>query len=397
MLEATGSAPGRLDFLGGVADYSGSLVLETPTSVRTTVTIRKGSEERLLCFEWEEEGVAISATLPSRTLSETPSGDLEAFAARLDAEGAPKPVRYLAGCLFAAGAPASGYELTVRSNVPESMGVSSSAALEVATLRAMRGLGILEVDDLGLARLAQSVENRVVRAPCGIMDQIASVFGEPGALLPIRCQPDEVLPSIPLPETWMVAGWPSGVKHDVGGSPYLIARTAAFMGKKWIESRAGRSWAYAAGIPVDVIQALAPPPAMRGADFLRELGEVEDSLSRIEPDEIYPLEAAVRFPIEENLRAARAMEIVQAGCGYEELGELLQASHAGYGALGLGAAETDRMVEAVQAAGPASGLLGARVSGGGCGGTVVVLLEKRARPTLERIDQEIGAGLGLIV
>jgi len=393
MREVTGSAPGRLDVLGGVADYSGSLVLETPTAATTMVTIREESIEHGLTFEWPDGQML----LPSSILSDVTPGDLDAFAERLDDYNVPKPVRYLAGCLFAAGTPPRAYRLSVTSSVPESMGVSSSAALEVATLRALRKLGMWERNDLHLARMAQAVENRVVRAPCGIMDQIASVFGQAGALLPIRCQPDEVLPSIPLPDGLMVVGWPSGVKHDVGGSPYLVARTAAFMGKQWIESKMGQQWEYTAQIPIDIMRSAGLPTLLKGADYLRDFGEVKDPLSRIDPDQVYPVEAAVRFPIEENKRAARAMEILGGNGSYGGLGELLYASHAGYGQIGLGADETDRMVEAVRASGPENGLIGARISGGGCGGTVVVILEKRALSLLEQLDQRVGAGLGLIV
>ena len=71
------------------------------------------------------------------------------------------------------------------------------------------------------------------------------------------------------------------------------------------------------------------------------------------------------------------------------LGELLYASHAGYSAMGLGCPETDQMVAAVRALGPKRGFYGARVSGGGSGGTVVVLLRKAALPALRRLAAKI--------
>ena len=75
------------------------------------------------------------------------------------------------------------------SEVPQSVGVSSSAALEVATARALGAGGI---DPLRLASLCQEAENHVVGAPCGIMDQVVVAMGTPGAVLPILCRPASV-------------------------------------------------------------------------------------------------------------------------------------------------------------------------------------------------------------
>ena len=76
--------------------------------------------------------------------------------------------------------------VAVSSDVPQSVGVSSSAALEVATARA---LGADAIDPLRLAALCQEAENHVVGAPCGIMDQVTVAMGTPGAILPILCRP----------------------------------------------------------------------------------------------------------------------------------------------------------------------------------------------------------------
>jgi len=71
------------------------------------------------------------------------------------------------------------------------------------------------------------------------------------------------------------------------------------------------------------------------------------------------------------------------------LGELLYQSHAGYSSIGLGCAETDQMVEGVRSLGVSKGFYGARVSGGGSGGTVVVLLDKIALPALNRLARKL--------
>ena len=82
--------------------------------------------------------------------------------------------------------------------------------------------------------MCKSVENRVVGAPCGIMDQVTSCLGEAGSLLRMICQPHEIQPPLHLPPGTRVLGINSNVKHSVGGGMYGITRCAAFMGHKII-------------------------------------------------------------------------------------------------------------------------------------------------------------------
>jgi L-arabinokinase len=395
-----GEAPGRLDFLGGVADYSGSLVLQTPIRARTRVTITLLAERRLELAS-EQEGAA-ALPLPPLTLTEA-DAEIASLRAWLDEQQAPHWVRYPVGCflLFCraqAWRPPAGLNLAIVSNVPVSMGVSSSAALEVATLRALEEVSGRRFQGTALARLAQRGENDLVRAPCGLMDQLAVAHGIPGALLPILCRPDVLDEPVPLPEGALAVGWPSGVRHAVSASPYATARAAAFMGKKILESTLK--------LPLTHVTELTPsevdepgeavlPPALLGRDFLARHGGLDDPLSRIDPGQLYPVWAAVRFPVQENFRAAQAVRMLRGvqpdnrRQTLKAVGELMYLSHAGYSAMGLGCPETDIMVQAVCERGPDHGFYGARVSGGGSGGTVVVLLEAAALPDLEGLAANI--------
>lgn len=391
-MKAVGTAPGRLDVLGGVADYSGSLVLETPTVSETRVTVEPGNE-RTLRFKWKTKEGWDEYELPAELLQ---ASDWSAFTQELRSSQVPKPVLYLAGCCLAAKAPPKGLNLWVESDVPESMGVSSSAALEVATLRALFDFQQTALSNPELARLAQAVENKIVGAPCGIMDQLASVFGERGALLPIRCRPDTLLSPVPLPTGLMVIGWPSGVQHDVAGSPYATARAAAFMGKKWIEEVCGQQWSYTAEIPLETATHGELPEQLNGQTFLARFRGVDDPLSVIDPEQEYPVRDATLFPIRENLRAETILEQLQRGEAPAKIGEALYASHEDYGRIGLGNPATDRMVQAVCRAGVKQGFYGARISGGGCGGTVVVLMEQEALPNLEKLSKKLEITTSLI-
>lgn len=380
MKPAIGIAPGRLDFLGGVADYSGSLVLEMPLSLTTRVTITARAEPG---YEFRSAQMGTAEVGPG-----------------LKAAQLPDWVRYPYGCLeyFSrelCWRPPAGLRFAIRSTVPLGMGVSSSAAIEVATLRALEKFSGRKLPNVALAHLAQRVENHFVGAPCGLMDQLTSACGTPGALLPILCRPDQLERPVTLPRGVIAVGWPSGVKHAVSASPYATARTAAFMGRRIIERLTKRKLAHVSEITPEELAALTLPKAISGRDYVRRWRSVDDPLSVIVPGRRYPVAAATAFPIEENARVRQATTLLRAkhplprGELAGRLGELLYQSHAGYGAMGLGCPETDEMVDAIRRLGPARGFFGARVSGGGSGGTVVVLLEHQARPVLERLMRRL--------
>ncbi len=396
---ASGSAPGRIDFIGGVADYSGSLVLQYPIDARTTVTLTAG---RPGTVELRADGEA-PAVLPLGELTALLEADAspEAFGDRLRALELPVWSHYLLGCLYVFTRaknwrPEGGLRFTVRSNVPRSMGVSSSAALEIATLRALESFSGIACAGLEIAHLGQAAENRVVGAPCGLMDQLASAFAPPGKLLPILCRPDILGDPIELPPGTVVAGWPSGVKHAVSGTPYATARAAAFMGKRILEDATGEHWNHAAEIPLGRLRSHASeslPVSMRGDAFLSRFGNIDDPQSTINPHQPYPVRAALSFAVEENARCEEAVRLLSKDHGGDtvpqQLGSLLYASHAGYQAINLSCPGVDAMVAAVRERGPTDGFHGARISGGGSGGTVVVLLENEALPRLEALAQSI--------
>ena len=383
MKTVVGEAPGRLDFLGGVADYSGSLVLEMPLRLTTRVMVSAHAAKEFVLVSAQEGRCVVAAGTPPASV--------------------PKWVRYAYGCylLFCEAQrwqPKAGLKFSIRSRVPASMGVSSSAALEVATLRALELFSGRKFTGTALARLAQRAENEIVGAPCGLMDQLASAYGVRGALLPILCRPDILGEPVRLPPGVVAVGWPSGVKHAVTASPYATARAGAFMGRKLIERATGRRLAHATELTPAEVRAFsrtALPVKISGRTFLARAGGVDDPLSKIELAKNYAVRAAVSFPVEENFRAEAAVALLRGvtpksrEATLRMVGDLLYQSHAGYSSIGLGCPETDQMVAAVRALGPQRGFYGARASGGGSGGTVVVLLRKSALPALRRLVAKI--------
>ena len=239
-------APGRLDLMGGIADYSGSLVLELPLAVATFVAAQETGGAEVV-IESDQIGDPSAEARATFALAELDSGEapLDMPAARALFARDPRRAwsAYVLGALVILhrehGVPPRGMRLLIRSDVPTGKGVSSSAALEVAALEAIAALQGLALDGRALALLAQKVENFIVGAPCGVMDQLTSSCGQADHLLEILCQPAEVLGSLPLPPPIEVFGIDSGVRHAVSGADYGSVRVAAFMGYRMIAAAAG--------------------------------------------------------------------------------------------------------------------------------------------------------------
>ena len=362
-----GSAPGRLDLLGGVADYSGALVLEMPTRQGTRVVAQP--DDALVV------GPVVLSPSELEGLARFPYEEIRRRLAVF-----PRWTHYVIGVaivLVRRGViDPPRVRLEITSDLPASVGVASSAALEVATARA---LGAAAVDPLALAALCQEAENHVVGAPCGIMDQVAVALGTPGTVLPILCRPASAASPVAVPSGIEIVGWPTGTPHDVSGLPYQRARAAAFMGKRMVEEATARTWSWVSELPRDAVGEL--PDVLDGAAFLKDWGATGDDVTAVRPDETYPVRAATSFGIEEHVRAVAALQALTDG-EPERLGPLMAASQAGYDAMGLGHPATTLIVKEALAR---PGVHGARSSGGGCGGTVVVVCERGVLADVEGV------------
>jgi L-arabinokinase len=412
-------APGRLDLMGGIADYSGALVLELPTAAATHAALQL------------EEGDVLTVVSLSTNIASVPRRYVMSLAefvrdgspisyeearARFAADAESHWASYVAGaflvlmrergCGFERGA-----RLLIRSDVPEGKGVSSSAALEVAVMRAVAAAYRLELSPRETAFLCQRVENMVAGAPCGVMDQMTAACGEEGRLLALLCQPCEASGYVPLPPELSVWGIDSGVRHSVVGADYSTVRTAAFMGYRMVADFAGLranegdaggrltiedpKWhGYLANIsPAEFEERYMPllPNRVSGADFLAGYCGITDQVTNVEPARIYPVLAATRHPIREHARVSEFAEALRDWRGLaqaERLGELMYESHASYSACGLGSAGTDELVRLVREVGPARGLYGAKITGGGSGGTVAVLGRRNAGVEVAKVAAE---------
>ncbi len=390
-LTFTGNSSGRLDVMGGIADYSGSLVLQMPIRENTTVKISKRSDNWLIIKSLSLEGkpifrvriqeIPIKYDTAKSFFKQVPNGNWAA---------------YVAGCLVVLrkekGIILEGLNIEINSNVPNGKGVSSSAALEVATIKAFGECYKLEFSGTELPILAQKVENQIVGAPCGLMDQLTSYFGIENHLLPIICQPDLLQRPIKIPKNVHFFGIDSGIRHAVSGAYYSDVRTAAFMGytaiakslgisnEKIIEAKDSMNWSdlpfkgYLTNISTHEFENRFSKflKNYTGDQFIQEFGEIIDPISNIIPTTYYDVIHSTKHPIYENERVNKFKYLIE---NFEEnhlkeMGKLMCESHESYSKCGLGNEMTDKIVEMSKSY---QDIYGAKITGGGSGGTVCIL------------------------
>ena len=238
-------APGRLDVMGGIADYSGALVLELPIaeSAFAAVQVAGGRGVTIVSLRDGEGEPPLVKTISEGEWLGLQRGTLEAAREFFASDPASSWAAYVAGPLLVLLAELrprveGGLRILVASAVPEGKGVSSSAAIEVAALRAAAAALGVSIDGETLARMCQRAENAVVGAPCGIMDQMTSVLGRQDELLALRCQPATIEGFVAVPPEISFWGVDSGVRHFVGGASYSSVRCGAFMGYRIISELA---------------------------------------------------------------------------------------------------------------------------------------------------------------
>lgn len=390
------SAPGRLDVMGGIADYSGSLVLQMPITESTNVRLRLRTD-----FQCEiksrVDGNELKASVHYNDL--LVNGGVDYSVAQRFFRSHASNISwsaYVLGCVLVLHRekqiPFKGADFEIESSIPLGKGVSSSASVEVAVMKALEKAFETTFSGTELPRLAQMAENLVVGAPCGLMDQLTSYFGHEDKLLPIICQPDKLLPLISIPEGIHFMGVDSGVRHSVGGSSYIDVRCATFMGYSIIAKNVGATvndfrnardnserqslpfQGYLSNISVPEFESKFKdllPEKMKGSDFLEEFKLTIDPVTQVDPDRIYSVRASASHPVYENYRVNTFMKIIKDNNpDVQQLGDLMLQSHKSYSACGLGSERTDEIVEEFE---KFPSVAGAKITGGGSGGTVCAL------------------------
>ena len=399
-----GRVPGRIDLMGGNANYTGGLVLQATTSEGTWATVELRDDRQIAFFnpQMREIGQEDQAAFSIDDLT-------GAVRVRQLAGAAPglRWTAYVLGAFFLLKEwfperVTRGANIHIKSEVPMRKGAGSSAALAVAVMKTAAFAYGVELAGIELAVACQWVESIIAESACGIMDAIAVVLGEQGCLLPVVCQPCLPQPLIPLPdelEIWGVdAGHPAAACVD-----RETAHAAAFMAYKlicdweglpvqpqesqiprWIDSR----WnGYLANVQPSLFRSNYEqrlPEALTGAEYLQAGQTHADPATQVRPEASYRVRACTRYAVEENQRVRLFVELARAAAGFEQMGELMYQSYS-YTECGLGCESADLIVSLVCEEGAENGLYGARITGAGAGGMVAVLGRKDSAGTLLRV------------
>ncbi len=343
---ATAFAPGRVNLIGEHTDYNAGLAL--PFAISDGVTVRAARTD-------EDRFQVIASDLDAH--------DTFALDAVSRVAGWRAFARGAVGELTAAGCALVGARLEITGSVPRGSGLSSSAALEVALCLALLAVAdVAPPDRLELARLCSRVENDWVGAQTGLLDQIASLFGEPERAMRIDFQTMEVTPVALELDGYRLVTLDSGERHaNAGGDD-----TADGYNQRRAE-------------------------CVRAAELLGLESLRDATLDAVEglPE---PLRARARHVVTENTRVQDTVAALS-NRDLERVGELLNASHASLrDCFAISTPTVEQTVRVLVDA----GAIGARIVGGGFGGHVLGLMPPDTEPPPGALEVEPGPGARIL-
>jgi galactokinase len=328
------SAPGRANLIGEHTDYNDGFVLPFAIDRRTVAAVRVRDDRRIrVASTFDAEPVEID--LADLAVAEFPRDAVPEWAAY--------PLG-VAWALLAAGVvDPVGVDIAFASDVPVGAGLSSSAAIEGATASALRDVWDLDLDATGLARIGRRAENEAVGAPTGIMDQMASMLGRQDAAIFIDCRSLE--------------GTPVDLGFADAGLELLV-----------IDTRVAH--AHSTGGYGDRRAACERGAAALGVKALRDLSPADlDRARELLDDTTY---RRVRHVVTEDQRVLDTVRILHED-GPLAIGDLLVASHVSLrDDFEVSCPELDTAVDAALA----GGAIGARMTGGGFGGSAIALVRR---------------------
>jgi galactokinase len=336
--EASASAPGRVNLLGEHTDHNDGYMLPVATPQRTEVALSRSNDGH---FHFYSETLDSHVTFAQD--SSAPSG----FGS------------YIEGCIRlvqARGIDVPALRVYCRTNLAVGSGLSSSAALEVATLRALRSLLDFDFDDVVLAQIAQRAEIEFAHVNCGIMDQMASSLADPDTMLFIDARTLEHR-LVPLPQGTSLIVIDTGVARKLSASKYNERRSECEEAARLLG-----------------VKALRDVTDMAAVEALPE-----------------PMRRRARHVVSDDLRVLEAIE----GIDGVRFGELMNQCHFSLrDDFEVSIPELDALAQALR---DQDGVLGARMTGAGFGGACVALCrtelaEQAAKAALDAYDNHAKDG-----
>jgi galactokinase len=314
-------APGRLDLMGGNVDYTGGMVFETTLREATWAAVQLRDDDWIVLInpQMSDRGWEDNVTFPIAALASE-----EAVRELVNRDPRTRWTAYVLGSFYWLKRQnvISGATVFIASDLPMNKGVSSSAAVAVAVMKAASAAYGQPLERIELAESCQWTENVIAQSPCGVMDQATIVLSDENFLLPLLCQPCCPYPLVHLPEMLECRAIDSGVSHSVSGMECEIARAAAFMGYRlicdWenlavVRDDTGRiprwkdaRWnGYLSNVSPSMFRSRFEnrlPEMLSGADYCEAGRAHADVFTPVRDEAVYPVRAATRYAVEENQR-----------------------------------------------------------------------------------------------
>jgi galactokinase len=321
------SSAGRVNLIGEHTDYNNGLVLPTPISQRCTMLIAPRSDSTVRVYSAQKQ-----QQLEYNLGAEAATHDWLDY------------IQAVTQVLLQDGFALSGFDAAVSSDVPLGSGLSSSAALLVTTIKALREVFKLTLSDLEVAKLAQRAENGLVGARVGLLDQMACSLGRSNEALFIDFRSFETR-TVPLPKNLELVIVHSGISHSLAEGEH---------GSRNYKTRRAECERACERLNISSLRDLLP----------HDLEQVAKLPA--------PLAARAKHVITENARVLKAVSALESG-DLPTLGALFYASHASMrDDYDVSEPEIDLIVELAK---NTAHIHGARLTGGGFGGSVVMLAE----------------------
>jgi galactokinase len=337
------SAPGRVNLLGEHTDYNDGFVLPTAIPHKTTVEIGFSNDD---IYHFYSEDLDEEVDIGENTFR---AGNMPTLQSQF--------ASYIFGCIEVLkhlGYPILPVNLYVKSSVPMGSGLSSSAALEVATLRGIRQLLNLPINDVEIAQFAQKAEIEYAHVQCGIMDQMASSLADTRHMLFLDTRTLERR-VLPLPKGASILVIDSGVPRTLASSGYNQRRAECEQAASILGVEALRDI-----IDMSRVEALPEPLRQRARHVITENNRVLEAVKIVETQDLETQDLETQDLETRHVSSLR------------KFGELMNASHASLrDDYEVSVPALDILVNILQ---KTPGVFGARLTGAGFGGATVALV-----------------------
>ncbi|GAA1349250.1 galactokinase [Streptomyces beijiangensis] len=346
--EGVWAAPGRVNLIGEYTDFNEGFVMPLALPHTAVAEVSRRTDGIIRLYSADIEG-----------------GIVQLHVDELEPLTNTSWAAYPAGVVWAlreAGHAVTGADIHLTSTVPTGAGLSSSAALEIVTALALNDLYELGLSAQELAVIAQRAENAFVGVPCGIMDQTASACCTEGHALYLDCR-DLTTRQVPFDlaaQGLQLLVVDTRVKHALGDGAYAERREGCEEGARQL-----------------------------GVTHLRDVAfeQLPEALDRLDDEKV---RRYVRHIVSDDHRVEQTIALLDAG-DIRAIGPVLIAGHASLrDDLRISCEELDLVVETAVAA----GAIGARMTGGGFGGSAIVLLEATDAEAVTKAVEEAFAAAG---